>query len=233
MMISVVVPAYNEHERIVKTLAGIAALPFDKEVIVVDDGSRDETAVIAEQSGADIVLRVPHGGKGRALQAGCKVAQGTVVLLLDADLGDSAAYAGSLITPLVDGAADMTIAILPGSGKRGGGFGMVVRLARLGIRLYTGRYTRAPLSGQRAIKRELLESVVGFVDGWGAEAALTILALTANFRVLEVECNLKHRVTGRSFTDILHRISQFKDVLLTLLTLRSRVRALKMTGAKR
>jgi glycosyltransferase involved in cell wall biosynthesis len=233
MMISVVVPAYNEHERIEKTLAGIAALPFETEVIVVDDGSRDDTAEIAERFGADTVLRVPHGGKGRALQVGCKVAQGTVLLLLDADLGDSAAHAGALVTPLIDGAADMTIAVLPAGSKKGGGMGLVVRLARLGIRLYTGRYTQAPLSGQRAIKRELLDGIGGFAEGWGAEAALTILALTANFRVLEVECDLKHRVTGRSIGDILHRLSQFKDVLVTLVGLRARVRALKLTGASR
>lgn len=94
--------------------------------------------------------------------------------------------------------------------------GLVVRLARTGIRLLTGKTVAAPLSGQRAIRLETLLQCGGFADGWGVEVALTVRVLRAGYRVEEVSTSMAHRVTGRSWADIRHRAAQFIAVARVL-----------------
>lgn len=209
--ISILVPAYNEEQRIGATVraARLLAPADDCKIIVVDDGSTDRTAQAAEEAGADIVLTQPNRGKGAALQAALTLAQGDVLLLLDADLADTAQEAGKLLAPLLAGEADMTIALFPDHPGRGGGVGAVVRLARWGIRTLTGRTMRAPLSGQRAVRREVLDRCGGFAAGWGVEIALTVRAARAGFSIREVQTEMDHRVTGRSATAMRHRAAQF------------------------
>ncbi len=88
--LSIVIPAYNEERRLPHTLASICAYlaqqPFSAEVLVVDDGSADATAAIAEQQPGVRVLRRDHRGKGFAVRAGALAARGEYVLLCDADL---------------------------------------------------------------------------------------------------------------------------------------------------
>lgn len=88
--LSVVIPAYNEERRLPQTLAAIcsylAAQPFHSEVLVVDDGSDDATASLAESRPDVSVLRRDHRGKGFAVRAGALAARGEYVLLCDADL---------------------------------------------------------------------------------------------------------------------------------------------------
>ncbi len=218
--VSVLIPAYNEGERIGATIAAVRLIPDVTEIVVVDDGSSDDTAQRAETAGADVVLRQENRGKGAALQAGYLLSTGEILLLLDADLGDSASEATLLLEPVVRGAAGMTIATFPTGAGRGGGVGLVVRLARWGIRWLTGRTMTAPLSGQRALRRQLIADVDGFAAGWGAEVALTVGALRANYQVREVPTSMTHRVTGRNLTGILHRGSQFIAVARTLWDIR-------------
>jgi dolichyl-phosphate beta-glucosyltransferase len=88
--LSIVIPAYNEARRLPTTLAQIgaylAAQPFAGEVLVVDDGSSDATAALAEAAPGVTVLRRDHRGKGFAVRAGALAARGAYVLLCDADL---------------------------------------------------------------------------------------------------------------------------------------------------
>jgi glycosyltransferase involved in cell wall biosynthesis len=214
-VISVLVPAFNEADRIAATITAIRSLAGEKEVIVIDDGSTDNTAIEADKADADAILKREHVGKGDALNAGLAVATGSILVLLDADIGETAVEAVKLVKPIKEGTADMTIAVLPHT-KSGGGMGIVVRLARWGIQKLTGRSMDAPLSGQRALTREMALSVGGFAPGWGAEVALTVNAIRNGYRVVEVPAEIRHRVTGRSPADIRHRWSQFVGVARTL-----------------
>jgi glycosyltransferase involved in cell wall biosynthesis len=215
-MISVVIPAYNEDDRVGATVRAVLAIPGVAELIVVNDGSSDDTAACAEQAGARVLSLPGKRGKGAALNAGVEAATGDILLVLDADLGDSASQAECLPGPVVADEADMTVATFPVIPGKGGGMGLVVKLARWGIRRSTGREMVAPLSGQRALRREVWEKVGGFAEGFGAEVALTIDALCAGFRVTEMPTTMTHRVTGRDWKAVQHRARQFNAVARAL-----------------
>jgi glucosyl-3-phosphoglycerate synthase len=219
-MISVLIPAYNEAQRISATIRAVRDLAGVDQIVVVDDGSTDDTAAVAEAAGADIVLRQANQGKGAALQAAYQIAGGDTLLLLDADLEATAVEAGKLLAPVLEGTADMTIANFVGASGRGGGMGLVVRLARWGIATLAGRRMQTPLSGQRCVRREVIACVDGFAAGWGAEVALTVNALRLGYRVVEIDTAMSHRVTGRDLGGVLHRAKQFVGVLRTLARLR-------------
>src|SRR5690606_24520188 len=158
--------------------------------------STDETAAVAEGLGCRVVRLVRNRGKGKALTAGVRAAKGDVLVFLDADLGASAAEARRLLAPLLAGEADMVIGRFP-EAQRPGGLGMVKALARAGVRWLGGLAVAAPLSGQRAIRRTVLEAVGDLAGGFGVEVGLTIDAARAGFRVMEVPVAMRHRETGR------------------------------------
>lgn len=212
--VSIIIPAYNEADRIGKTVQ--ACKSMGDEILVIDDGSPDDTFKVAENAGADTVIRMDkNSGKGAALNAGCAKAKGDILLLLDADLGDSASKAAPLLQPLLKDEADMTIAVFPkAQGKAG--FGFVMNLSRWGIKHFTGKIIQAPLSGQRALRKEIFTAIGGFGSGFGVETALTIDVLRLGYRVQEVPVPLAHRASGRNLRGILHRGHQFLDVAKVL-----------------
>ncbi|AFV11822.1 glycosyl transferase family 2 [Thermacetogenium phaeum DSM 12270] len=214
-MISVLIPAYNEEESIGRTVRAVIKAPGVRQVLVVDDGSQDDTASRAADAGAE-VLRLPYNvGKGGALNKGVPYLSQPVVALLDGDLGESARELEVLARPVLEGEADLTIATFPPV-KNPGGFGLVKGLAGGGIRLLTGLRLTAPLSGQRVMRREVLQAVVPFASGYGVEVAMTVRAALRGFRILEVPTMMTHRHTGRDWAGFCHRGRQFWHVFLVL-----------------
>ncbi|MFV9510774.1 glycosyltransferase family 2 protein [Tepidibacillus sp. LV47] len=219
--VSIIIPAFNEEDYIEKTIHSAMKLPYLKEVIVVDDGSRDHTKkILSLLKPLYKELRVfslnHNQGKGQALMYGVKQANGEILVFLDADLGESISYATKLIDPVLQQNADMTIAIFPMSKKKGG-FGIVKKLAQQGIYLATGFKTKAPLSGQRAMKREVLTNIHGLDKGFGIEVGLTIDVLKRGFHIQEIKIPFSHRETGRDLQGFIHRGREFIDVFKTLI----------------
>ena len=221
MRVAALIPAHDEAERITATVSAARSIDGVDRVLVIDDGSRDATGTLAIGAGAELITLPGNVGKGGALQAGLDAVADDVdiVLLLDADLGESASEASHLLGPVVRGEADMTIAILPRPAGSGG-FGLVKGLARRGIAaLGDGFEAQAPLSGQRALNRAAWRAATPFASGYGAEVALTVRALQAGSRVLEVPVPMSHAATGKDLAGFAHRGRQFVHVLGALRTL--------------
>jgi hypothetical protein len=167
---------------------------------------------VAAQAGARVVSAPQRLGKGGAatLAAEALLREGDpAVLLADADLGGSAAQLQSLVDALDD--ADLAIATF--ARRVGGGFGIAVGSSRWAIRRATGRTMEAPMSGQRAMRPGVLAQLLPFAPGFGIETGMTIDALRAGLRVVEVPLELEHRATGKSVRGFAHRGRQARDAL--------------------
>jgi glycosyltransferase involved in cell wall biosynthesis len=209
------VPAYERADSVAATVGALRALADVDEVVVVDDGSRDATADVARAAGARVVRLPVNVGKGGAVAAGVAASpDADTYLLLDADVGPTATAARALLDPVLADDADMTIGVLPSAGRRGG-FGLVRNLSRWGISRACGFVAVAPLSGQRAVRADLLRSLKPAAR-FGLEVGLTIDAVRQGARVLEVPVALDHRHTGRRLSGFAHRGRQGSDVVRAL-----------------
>lgn len=211
------IPAFNEENLIGATVETLKQTERPIRVIVVDDGSSDKTGEIARQAGAEVISFSKNIGKGTALRqalGGVDIARYAAVAFIDADVGRTASQIDKLLTPVLEGKADMSIGILPSPSKKGG-FGLVKSLASRGIARLTGYSTRAPLSGQRAMRPTLLNDVV-IANGFGMEVGLTIDALWKGYRIVEVPVAMTHAATGRDWQGFVHRGKQFTSVLVVL-----------------
>lgn len=229
--VAAVVPCKDEAERIAATVAAVAALPSVGRVVVVDDGSTDGTSEAARAAGADVVRHERNRGKAAALETGIRrvrdleaadaaddpaAAWPAALLFVDGDLQGTAVNLGVLTDAVLDGSADMTIATLPAQITAGGGRGLVVGLARRGIESLTGFRAVQPLSGMRCVSPAAYAAAAPLARGWGVETALTVDVLRAGLTVLEVPCELQHRVSGSDWRGQLHRAGQYRDVWLAL-----------------
>jgi len=233
--LAIIIPARNEAARIAATVCAASKVGGADIVVVVDDGSTDNTAALAASAGAHVVRHARNRGKAAALEtgaeavrlieagrlieaaaAGASAAAPRHLLLLDADLADSAAEAGPLADPVRAGTADMTIAVFTPR-VRNGGFGIVIRTAGAGIERATGWRPAQPLNGQRCLTRAAFSAALPLAPGWGAETAMTIDLLRKGMRVTEVEVPLSHRATGRDWRSQFHRLHQLADVSRALL----------------
>jgi hypothetical protein len=133
-----------------------------------------------------------------------------IVLLCDADLGESAGRLSKLVDAVERGDCDLAVAAF--AEPRGGGFGLAVGYARRAVERSCGARPSAPLSGQRAMRLSTLRDLVPFAGGWGMEAGMSIDAGRAGFRIEEIELPLEHRATGRTPAGFLHRARQLRDI---------------------
>ena len=198
------VPARDEEDTVRATVEALSTLELD-DVVVVDDGSTDATASEALAAGATVIRIGRHAGKGEAMEGALRrLPPADVWLFADADLGPSAAGLASLLDVVDAGRADLAIAIFPA--QDGGGLGTVKRASRTAIRVCSGFAAEEPLSGQRVLTAGCLAAVRPLASGFGVETAMTIDAVRAGLRVVEVPvAGLSHRPTGRSIAGFVHR----------------------------
>jgi hypothetical protein len=228
--VAVIISARNEAELVAATVSAARTLTRADIVIVVDDGSADETASLAATAGARVVRHARHRGKAAAMETGAETvrliesatggadsapalagAPPRHLLFLDADLGSSAADAGPLVEPVRSGTADMTIAEFT-SRIRKGGFGVVVATSSAGTRRAIGWQPAQPLNGMRCLTRAAFTAALPLASGWGAETGMTIDLARQGMRIIEVRVPLTHRATGNDWRSQLHRLHQLVDV---------------------
>jgi glycosyltransferase involved in cell wall biosynthesis len=205
------IAAHDEADRVGATVSALE--PLVDEVVVVDDGSEDGTASAALVAGATVLRASRRRGKGLALEEALdRLDEADVWLFADADLGASAARLAPLLGAILDGRADVAIAAFPK--LTGGGFGFVKRTAARLIRALSGFDAREPLSGQRALTAAALAVVRPLAGGFGVETAMTIDAVRAGLKAVELPIDgLTHRPTGRGPRGFAHRARQGADIL--------------------
>jgi glycosyltransferase involved in cell wall biosynthesis len=210
------VAARDEAELIGTTVHALRMIDGVSEVVVVDDGSRDATSARAIEAGAAVFRRERALGKGDAIDRALQRAIADVWLLADGDLGSSASALHAVLDSVLAGDADLAIAAFPAV-REGGGFGLVKRTARWAIRRLCGFDAAEPLSGQRAITATALHAIRPLAHGFGMETAMTIDAVRAGLRVVEVPAALSHRPSYRNIRGFVHRGRQGWDVARAVL----------------
>lgn len=172
--ISCIICAYNEGRRIGRVLRAVAGHPLLGEVIVVDDGSTDDTgACVSEFDGVTLLRLGANGGKTQALARGVARARGDYVMLIDADLdGLTAENISALAAPALDGEADSTISL------RGDSL-IVYRAMRLDF-----------VSGERVLPRALFGdplTSMAALPRWGAEVFINQRIIDLGLRLAVVD----------------------------------------------
>jgi glycosyltransferase involved in cell wall biosynthesis len=212
--VAAIVAARNEADRIALTVAALRAELPEAAIYVADDASTDGTAEAALAAGAVVIGRRRPHGKGANVTAAAEAALSVepppaAVLLCDGDLGDSAGRLVRLLEAVDAGECDLAVAAF--SRRVGGGFGFALGFARRAIRRLCGLETSAPISGQRAMRTEVLRATLPFARGYGMEIGMTVDAVRAGYRLREYELDLEHRATGRDLGGFLHRARQLAD----------------------
>lgn len=206
MRTSVIIPAYNEAPRVAAVLEVVKAATLVQDILVVDDGSQDDTATVAEREGVR-VLRLPRNrGKGSALRAGTLSVSSDLVLFLDADLrGLTPAQVDDLIRPVATKQADMTIGVF-----RGG---------RTATDLAQSLCPN--ISGQRCLARDVFLATP-LVEGCrsGVEIAMTVHARACKLTIATVPLAgathpMKEEKLG-TIQGFLARMRMYVDIVVTL-----------------
>jgi glycosyltransferase involved in cell wall biosynthesis len=211
-----IVAAHNEADRVGETVRALREVFPGARIWVADDASTDGTAEAAMLAGAEVVRRGKPHGKGGNVSAAAEAALSVepaprLVLLCDGDLGASAAQLAPLVSAVQRGECDLAVASF--SRRVGGGFGVALGFARWAIRRLCGLETEAPISGQRAMRVEVLRAALPFARGYGMEIGMTVDAVRAGFELREYELDLEHRATGKDLKGFLHRAVQLRDFL--------------------
>jgi glycosyltransferase involved in cell wall biosynthesis len=181
-------------------------------VLVVDDGSTDDTAVVAGASGVEVIKLPLNGGIGVALQTGFKFAlerEYDFLIRLDADGQHPASFIKAVLEPVIHKEVDLCIGsrFLQGKGYQASG------VRRLGISWFSflvdlifKQKIFDPTSGFQSMNRPLIELYAHEYASDYPEVEALVSALRRQFRVREVPIEMKERQSGKSSIDSLHSI---------------------------
>ena len=206
--VSIVIPAHNERPTIERVVRSSRDAMPGAEIIVVDDGSTDDTYEAAAGAGARVIRLDPNQGKGAALRRGIQAATGEILVFIDGDGQDS-----PFEIPLLIGAFEPDVDLVLGS-RFLGNFrpGAITRMNLAGTRLITFLVNRMfdcrvtdPLAGFRAVRRSSLERIELKAQGYDIEVDLLLRVLRAGGRVVEVPASRSPRPFGAS------DLSSFRD----------------------
>ena len=193
MTVSAIIPAYNESKTIGNILRVVKSVPLINEIIVVSDGSADDTAEIARNYGVHVIELIENLGKSGAVKAGLIECAYEIVILLDADLiGLKTDHIYNLLLPVLNDECDMTVGIFK-HGRKATDLAQKI----------------APkLSGQRALKKNILEKIQDIeLTSYGFEIALTKLVNTDTYNVKEVYLHDVTHLTKEEKLGVLHGFS--------------------------
>ena len=207
--VSVVIPVFNEEVTIgnvvLRTKSALEKMYDSYEILVVDDGSTDKSADIAEELKATVLKRA-HQGKGYALRYGFMRARGELVVTLDADGSHKPEEIQQILRPIKEDRADFVIGsrfCYSEANKT-----KIPKINRVGNRLFndlirylTGAITSDSQSGFRAFRASLIKSMKLSSQGYEVESEMLVKGLKIGARVAEAPISFIQRTVGRSKLD--------------------------------
>lgn len=211
MKISLIIPMYNEEDNVLRTLVEVNSVMKvydDYEILVVDDGSVDDTYRLAEEFSSNnpnvhVIKQKTNSGMGRALRTGFEHARGEIIITIDADLSYSASHINLLASELIN---DLTLDIVVGSPYMEGGDVKNVPFTRLFISRIANKFVGYSMpenlntvtSVLRAYRRDVLDLME--LESNGTDINLEILskAIATRYKIKEVPAVLEGRELGQS-----------------------------------
>jgi len=220
--VSIVIPAYNEADVIGGVVTGLKAAAPWREIIVVDDGSRDATATTATAAGACVIRHPYNKGNGAAVKTGIRRATGEFVLIIDGDGQHPPADACRLVSRL--GEYDLVVGARSASTQathtRRFGNGALNQLATY----LTGRDIPDLTSGFRGARRECLREFIHLLpNGFSTPTTTTLAFLKAGYNVAFEPIEARPRV-GASKIRLARDGAKFLMIILKIITLFSPLR---------
>jgi len=200
----VVAAAYNEAATIAEVLERVAALDFDKQIVVVDDGSTDGTPrVLEDWAGRDGVrlVRQENRGKGAAIRAAIPLLDGDITVIQDADMEYDPADVPALIEPIMRGSADVVFGSRLSGGRPQRAYLFWHLVGNRFLSLLTNVLYNTTLSdmetGYKAFRTDVLRSLDLREDGFGIEPEITAKVCKRDLRVYELPISYY----GRSYAE--------------------------------
>jgi len=204
--LSVVIPVYNERRTLPVVLDRVRRTPFDKEIILVDDGSTDGTRPYLQaleesgDAGVRVFFHEKNRGKGAALRTGFEQVTGDVVIIQDADLEYDPQDYGRLLEPILDGRAD----VVYGSRFLGGPHRVLFfwhYLANRALTLFSNMLTNLNLSDMETCYKVLRTDVIRNLDlrsdRFTIEPEITVKLARGGYRIYETPISY----SGRDYTE--------------------------------
>ncbi len=195
LTVDAIVPAYNEEESVAQVINVIKELDYINNVIVVNDGSSDNTEAIAIDAGAKVITHQTNKGKGAAIKTGVNVSDADVVAFIDGDIKNlSSKKVDCFIRPILEGNADIT------KTKFARESGRVTELtAKPLLKFFFPEVDyEQPLSGQFAAKRSILKKME-FEEDYGVDVGIVLDAEVRGIKIFEVDIGaIKHDMSPLS-----------------------------------
>lgn len=219
----IIVPAYNEEACIFHVVRSIKENHPHADILVINDGSYDNTSIIARKAGAEVIDLERNLGIGGAVQTGFLYAYDKgydIAVQLDGDGQHDPRDLYKITEPLCRNTADMVIGsrFISSTGyKAGFARGLGIRYFVKLVRLLSGRNYCDTTSGYRAINRKAMKLFVNYYPSDYPEVEAILFALNNNLRVLEIETQMNKRQGGRSSIGPIKAVFYMLKVTLALI----------------
>ena len=229
MHLSIILPAKNEAPGLRQTLPGLRALFPEAEIIVVDDGSTDETAVVAAELGAQ-VLSAPYSmGNGAAIKCGARAASGEILVFMDADGQHDPALVPRLLEKLGEG-YDMVVGARSGSGQANVGRGLANAFYNHLASWMTGHRIADLTSGFRVVRAERFRQFLHLLpNGFSYPTTSTMAFFRSAYPVAYVPVPVAARI-GKSHIRPIRDGLRFLLIIFRIATLYSPLKLFAPVG---